>query len=431
MKKAILIYPNPKSSVVQYPTGLFKIASYCASEYEIIVLDERIEVDIIKKINELLDKHNILCIGFSVMTGQPIKYALNLSKEFHGKTKIVWGGIHSTISPKEVISNRYIDFVVIGDGESAFLNLLNYLDSGHVDEELFLSTENKNYRPNFYDISKNDYIDFQRFKINNKYFSKRDGFLKAFPIETSRGCPHNCSFCHNSILKRPYKNIKNECLFSLIEFLDSNYKIDGLIFQEDNFFLKRKRIVQILEFMSSKQNISWKANSRIDYFEKLLNDMKFMDLLVNSGCKVLQFGVESGSQRIVDMINKKINLKEVLKTNRKLSHFPIQIRYNFIVGFPGEKSEEIDKTFEFINLLRKDNFNAEPPLVSIYTPYPGTQMFEKAIKFGFDAPKNLESWSEVNWRKAVRNHWLSSEKIFDIENKSKEFAQNSHYTPYK
>jgi radical SAM superfamily enzyme YgiQ (UPF0313 family) len=315
----------------------------------------------------------------------------------------------------------------MGEGEEAFLNLLQYLSGKNISKEMFLSKKNKNYSHNYIeDLNINGYIDFSRFRIREEYFVERDGFRKAFTLETSRGCPCNCSYCHNSISKKPYRTLLASKVIDVIENLENYYNVDGIIFQEDNFFADMKRAEEIIENLVCIKNVGWKTNSRINYFYKKIDDTKFMEKLLLSDCNVLQFGIESGSPKILKMINKGIDIKKVILINKKLSYYPIRIRYNFIVGFPGETKNDINNTFKLIDRLLKDNPYAEPPFVNIYNPYPGTPLYEEALKCGFKEPKSLSGWSEFNWNKACLNY-LSSDIADFIEKKSVDYFRNSKY----
>ena len=428
MKKAMLCFPYVPGRQPQYPTGIFKMASFCKDFYDIIVLDQRIDLDIIHTISELLAKNNdMLCLGLSVMTGEQIKHAIDISKAFHGQLPIVWGGMHPTILPQQTLESGFIDYIVIGEGEEAFMNLLHCLSGRQVGTELFLSRENCNYKYNYVkDLSSAGYVDFSKFNIRDAYFVKRDGFSKAFTLETSRGCPYRCYYCHNSIYKKPYRVLSHEKVLNLITTLKSDYGIDGVVFQEDNFFAKMNRARAIINGLTGITDIGWKTNSRVNYFYKVVDDARFMGSLLNSGCKVIQFGIESGSPRILKMINKGIQVDEVVLLNRKLSTYPISIRYNFMVGFPGETIDDIQNTFELIDKLQGDNPNAEPPFLNTYNPYPGTELYDQALKCGFIEPKNLEGWSELNWNKPCLTD-LPTAVTDIIERKSAEYFRNSQY----
>lgn len=351
-------------------------------------MDERLE-DADKVITDILGQNEVLCLGFSVMTGQQINSAIRLAKKFHGRIPIVWGGVHPTICPKSVSCKKYADYIIRGDGEEAFLELLHDLDSGNTKADF-------DYEIHYLNNLNQSIIDFDNEQIAPQYFVERDGFKKAFPLETSRGCPHKCAFCHNSILGHTYRVVDIDLVIKNIEQLYLKYKIDGVIFQEDNFFLKKKRVVEILTRLK-KYNIGWKANSRIDYFKKIIYDERFMNLLEGSQCHVLQFGIESGSNRILELINKGLKVEEVVQVNKELAKYNISVRYNFIIGFPTETRNEIEQTLELIDKLHCDNPHMESPFVNIYTPYPGTPLYKLAREEGFTPPTNLKEWSQMVW----------------------------------
>lgn len=428
MKKAIICFPRIKNIIweqTQFPIGIYKIRQYCRNKYDVIILDERLENDILAKIDSLLDD-TVLCLGLSVMTGEQISSAIYLSKKYHGKIKIVWGGVHPTILPVDTIKEDYIDYIIRGDGEEAFLNLLTYLDTGKVENQLFLSKTNQNLKINFFTNLNESNIDFFVEPIRNEYFLKRDDLEKAFTIETSRGCPHQCAFCHNTILGHKYRTVDTEYVINSIGYLKNQYGIDGVVFQEDNFFLDIKRVKTIVNKLTQFGNIGWKANSRISYFSRFAEDEQLMHSLLESNCKVLQFGIESGSNRILKLINKKITTEDVIAVNRKLSKFNIKLRYNFIIGFPTETVDEIKQTLSLIERLMCENPNLEPPFVNIYTPYPGTPIFDLAVEQGFIPPTTLEEWGQISWNNP--NNMISDEKVREeIFNISNQFLKNNQY----
>ena len=428
MKKAILYFPYVPGRRPQYPTGLYKIASFCRDFYDVIVLDQRIESDVIDTISELLTKnHDIVCLGISVMTGDQIKHAIDISKLFRSHLPIIWGGMHPTILPQQTLESGLMDYIVIGEGEEAFLNLLHYLAGKDVDREMFLSKRNRNYKYNYLaDLNSAGYVDFSAYKIREEYFVRRDGFKRAFTLETSRGCPYNCYYCHNSIYRKPYRVLSPDKVLGVINTLKRDYSIDGVVFQEDNFFGHLNRAKNIVHGLADVTHVGWKANSRINYFYALINDTKFMQRLLKSGCKVIQFGIESGSPRVIKQINKKIDIDKVIIVNKKLSQYPISIRYNFIIGFPGETRDDIDDTLNLIAKLQGDNPHVEPPFVNIYNPYPGTRLYEQALQHGFEEPKNLEDWSKMNWNTACQN-FLTADTTTFIEKISTEYFMRSRY----
>jgi radical SAM superfamily enzyme YgiQ (UPF0313 family) len=220
--------------------------------------------------------------------------------------------------------------------------------------------------------------------------------------------------------------MSSPAICNVVDFLTENYNVDGIVFQEDNFFLKRERIHDVLEHLAEKQTLGWKGNARIDYFSRLVNDVEFMRLLVASGCRVLQFGVEAGTDRVLRFIRKGFTRDVVVETNRKLAAYDIRVRYNLIVGFPSETPEEVEETIKLADLLQKDNSRADPPFVNIYNPYPGTPLFQEAVRLGFVAPRDILGWASFNWQ-TTSTPWVSEETRQRIEAISQDKFESSPY----
>src|SRR5690606_16377797 len=104
-----------------------------------------------------------------------------------------------------------------------------------------------------------------------------------------------------------------------------------------------------------------------------------------------------GTDRILELINKKVKLNDIITLNKLLSNLPIQIRYNFIIGFPTETQKEIEATLKLIERLGNDNSNMVPPFLNIYTPYPGTPLYDLAVKCGLEIPKTTDEWCNFKW----------------------------------
>lgn len=397
MKTIILCFPALDWEQIQMPIGLYKIAAYCKQYYNVIIVDDRLQ-KAESAIKELICKEDVVFLGISVMIGSQITKALHLSKLFHGEVPIVWGGTLPTILPEMVLESEYVDYIIRGDGEAAILDLANAL----VNQSEHVSSNTKVHV--FQDLSMSN-INYATVSLPDEYFISRDGFSRAIALETSRGCPHACAFCHNTSLKHPYRYIPAEIVKNSIAQLVNRFHIDGIIFQEDNMFVNTQRAIDILSYLKGLPEVGWKANSRIDYFKKLSHNQTFMELLVESGCHTLQFGIESGSPQILKMINKRIIPEDVIEVNKALAQYNIRLRFNFIIGFPTETESEIHETMQLATQLQSDNPHAEPPFVNIYTPIPGTPLFDAAIKDGFVAPCNLEEWADIYWNRIDELRW--------------------------
>lgn len=419
-KDLIFCFPFLAGETKQLPLGLWKIIQCCYSDFNVFFIDARFE-DPIASIEECLTKERTIFIGLSVMTGEQILSALTISKYFHGKVPIVWGGLHPTIAPEQTITNENIDYIVTGEGEKAALTLARLLKDEGIKE--YVGFNAPPYRYNIYkDFAQQRYS--PEISIDERYFITRDGITRGIGVETSRSCPYSCKFCHNSVRpSRSYRQIPADGVINIIDSLIQHYSITGVIFQEDLFFGGQRAFPLLDFFIKKNRTFAWKANGRISLFSNLPNNELIK--IADSGCTCLQFGVESGSDKILKYINKKHSVKDVLHVNSLLSRFPIPIRYNFIIGFPGESPSEIQETLELAARLRDKNKNVESPFVNIYTPYPGTKLYNDAVKFGFSPPTDLLGWAKIVWNNpspGLHDHVSSF-----LRSTSVTFAQQSSY----
>jgi len=189
---------------------------------------------------------------------------------------------------------------------------------------------------------------------------------------TSRGCPFGCSFCASSRLfgkfwrGRSAGNVLEE-----IRMIRDEYKIRNIEFIDDTFTLDKRRVEEICDgIIRERLDVSWGASSRVDGItERLAEKMK------KAGCWIIYLGIESGCQKILDEIGKRITLDQVRKAVNAIKKAGIQVLGSFIIGFPGETVEMIEKTIRFAKRL-----NLDWAQFSILTPYPGTPLFEYAVK---------------------------------------------------
>lgn len=427
--RAVLCFPFVESRRTQIPTGLYKIASWCADRYDVAIIDQRLAGNgDLETLASIITREHPICLGLSVITGQQVATAARISERFHDAVPIVWGGPHPTLFPAETLDTGLVDFVIVGEGEQAFLDLLDHLTERPCEQVGFAGERNGDFGYHVF-AGFADVVDkyWGRADMPTDYLVKRDGFERAVSLETSRGCPHKCGFCHNAARPASYRAKPANVVAASIQSAFDAVRMDGVVFQEDNFFANKQRAVGIVRFLTSFDTVGWKANARINYFARYIEDKDFMRELVESGCAVVQFGVESGSQRVLDAINKGICVDQVVAVNRGLSAYPIRVRYNFIVGFPGETDTDCDATLSLIEQLRADNPHVEPPFVNTYSPYPGTPLYTRAVELGFREPQNAHGWANLTWCSTEQLPWLSAEQKARLRGLSEGFFSSSRY----
>jgi radical SAM superfamily enzyme YgiQ (UPF0313 family) len=347
-----------------------------------------------------------ICVGISTMTGPQIAGSLKFARFVRSisDVPIVWGGIHPTIFPKQTLENELVDYVVIGEGEYCFQDLINALaKKGDVsqipnlgfkkDGRIILNrTEPATIRLDdlpkipYELINLNSYIG-----VNQKIFGN---IKRTFELHTGRGCQHRCLYCYN--YQSTWRGFSAGRIIDDIEKLVRQYKIDALHWREDNFFCSKKRVHDICESLIKRNiKIKWSASCRIDYFSQYEDD--FVELLKKSGLETLVFGAESGSDRILESLNKGIRIEQTVNVNRRMKRFQIQPVYNFMVGIPGEMKKDIILTYRLIDQILAENPTAKLYAQQLYAPYPSTPLYQKCIDAGFIAPASLQEWSSVSF----------------------------------
>jgi len=390
------------------PLGLLFIAARLVeNNYKVKIIDEETNFYWFEDLNKELNDSTI-CVGISSMTGGQILKGLKFAKIVKDRFDIpvVWGGLHPSMLPEQTVKNNLVDIVVRGEGEEACLKIVIALKH----RSSLKNIPNVWWKENgkVYSNPKDQFIDLNSIPLLphhlldcEKYIRIEQSYLpnckRSFDLHTDRGCPHRCGFCYNiSINKSKWRGFTAYKVIEQIEYLIRKFSLDGINFVADNFFVDKKRVADICaEIIKRKIKIGWHADCRIDYFARY--DNSFIELLKKSGCKTLTFGVESGSQRILNLIHKDISLDEVFKVNKKLRKWQIGVNYHFMAGFPGEAKEDLRQTYKVILKLCDEYPRVNLIGPSIYTPYAGTPLYYKCLEMGFKPPENLEDWGKFNW----------------------------------
>jgi len=228
--------------------------------------------------------------------------------------------------------------------------------------------------------------------------------------------------------------MKAETVLDQIKRIIRNYNIRGFLFTDDNFFLDMKRAYEILEgIVRANLNISLgKLQMRADAICEM--DRDFLELLVKAGAKRIHVGVESGSQRILDLIKKGETVEKVIEANRKLGRYPIVPLYLFMMGLPTETPENFAQSIRLAVQLTDENPRAVKTF-NIYTPYPGTELYDHVVQLGLKEPERLEDWHRFNFRNiSGRAGWVSPKlkRLIEGLDFPLMFLGKGHFvTPYK
>ncbi|MCX6796616.1 MAG: radical SAM protein, partial [Candidatus Falkowbacteria bacterium] len=417
--KVILFFPKNDAEVNLLPMSLLLLASPLLNNgFDVKIIDQRINnnwrVDLLQELFDI----NTIAVGFSVLTGQPINYALAVSRlvKEKSKVKVIWGGVHPSLLPEQTLSNDVIDIVVIGEGEATMLELCQYLVRN---QELSLvqgigyKKDGKiiiNAPRDFIDLNQSALppyylIDFERYVAQRSFASGQAG--RDIDFYTSRGCPYSCGFCYNKEFNRcRWRSQSATKVVEHMEYLVKNFKITSLNIEDDEFFVDKNRSLEICALIKEKKlEFDIFATHRINLIEQL--SIKELQELLAAGFKTLAFGVESGSPRILKMINKNISREQVLSAVKKLKEVGMGSKYYFMVGFPGEELEDVYQTTDLMLAMKKIDNSIRIPPWRVYTPYPGTDLYQASIEQGFKAPQRLEDWARFDFEH-IRIPWINN-----------------------
>lgn len=409
----ILIYPKTGldfGSTVAPPHSLLTIAAPLHKKgYKVKIIDQRINRNWSCHLtNEL--KAKPICVGISSMTGSQVHFAIEAAKVVrrctNGKVPIVWGGPHPSILPEQTLRSEYVDIVCIGEGDVSFFELIETLYA----RKSLLTVKGIAFKdgskivttPPLDLINVEELLPVPWDLINIEDYIHPDMYLKSSRTldigQTSRGCPFNCGFCCSaSLRKRKWRAMSVERSLEAIVEPIKKFKLNGIWIRDDEFYIDRQRVSKICEeIIRENLNIRWyTSGTRVDVFNRASDEQ--IALLKKSGAYTLKFGAESGSDRILKLINKGITVQNTIDANLKAKRLGIIPIFALMVGFPIETFEEINETIELSFRLKRDNPKAQFETMAIYTALPGTPMYELALQNGLKPPQHLEGWIDWNF----------------------------------
>jgi len=394
--------------------------------------------------SELLDSLNEkpICFGVTCMTGPQILHALEgckMVKVRYPDVPIVWGGIHASLLPEQTLENPYVDIIVIGEGEDTFQELVMALETGGPLSEVagLCYKENGKVRSTgvrpFVNLNEQPPLSYHL--VNLDHYRRRLFGIDHISFNSSRGCTFRCSFCWDPVMhKRKWRAMTPETVLDQLSRIIKDYNVRGFLFTDDHFFIDLDRAYRIVEgIVRSGLDISIsKLQIRSDLIKKL--DRDFLDLMVRAGVKRFSVGVESGSQRILDLIKKDLAVETIIEANQKLIPYPIVPVYLFMMGLPTETPEDFAQSVRLAIRLTDENPHAVKTF-NIYTPYPGTELYELAVRLGLREPRRLEDWAHFNFRNIPdESGWISPEmkRLVRALDFPLMFLGKGHFvTPYK
>jgi len=365
-------------------------------------------------------------VGITALTPEiPISLKVaQIVKKINPNITIVLGGIHATTKYSSLIKNKNVDFIIRGEGERTIIELLSYLEKNTIN------------------MGELDKIGGLSYKVNGKAHNNKDRnlihnldelpipardlfvFSKKYPMDCfglimgSRGCPYSCKFCSSKIMwsnKVRFRSVDN--IIQEIKFLMARYDINKFLFLDDDFCINKEWSKKICNTIIRKNlKIRWKCQVRLDSI-----DDETLDIMKKAGCKQLGVGIESGSEKILKYINKDITLDQIKEKIELISRKKIPLTCYFMVGFPEEGDNDIEKTMRFIK-----DIGIKQISMNFFVPYPNTEFYNECVGFGLLNEKENFDW--LNFHPHLNPNleymkYLTDEQKKDYVNKLLKFVK--------
>lgn len=412
MKKIVLVVPNfnwtDTDAITTWhfiPYNLCLIAAVIENQYDVEIIDANLNNYSPEQFGEIITRLSPDVVGISVLMdkyGVTGHKAAEIVKEVNSEIITVFGGVYPTTNPELVARDDNIDFVVVGEGEYVFKDLLECLDKKTTPDLDGVWYKNKDEiiekgRSAFIDdldalpFPAYHLIDFKKYASNVLRNSiDRPPALPYLYLTTSRGCPQKCIFCQvESISGRKVRQRSPESMIDEILRLKQEYGIRSFTMGDDNFLAHKKKAKRFLSLLIEKKvDMKWKMGATAIF---MLDD-ELITLLAKSGCLSVGVAIESGSKRVLkEIINKPVDLDKAKINVKKLKEAGIFVSSNFIVGFPGETWNEIRESLKYAEDLGADYcriFNA--------VPLPKTRLFKLCKETGAFATDYNSL--EIDWK---------------------------------
>lgn len=421
-RKVVLFFPTPAYGHYRIELGLALavIAAPLEGKYELHLIDERVTPDYEQEVLKNLD--DTVCVGISSITGFQIKRGIEMARkvrEVAPDVPIVWGGYHPSLFPEQCCESLTCDVVCVGQGDETFKEIVESLTAGNAPADVLgcaywtpEGTVVNQPRPltNINDVLPAPYhlIDVDRaIGLNQKTNNEK---IRTTEFHSSQGCPGKCGYCADAQLyQRHWTGLDADRVIREVISLVNTHNLDQVNFSDANFFANQNRVKAICEgFIESGLNIRWVASARPDTFHRYKPEV--LKLIRESGCKRIIVGAESASEPVLELICKGATAEDHLKSAQVCKDYGIGATFTFITGFPhppGTPAQETTQDLlDFIQKVKKIHSDIRTKIF-VFTPYPGTPLYDLSLKYGMPEPKSLEEWADYNPATLQESQWVT------------------------
>jgi radical SAM superfamily enzyme YgiQ (UPF0313 family) len=397
LKILFVVYDND-SYISHFPVGIAYLASAVREAgYEVKIYNQDVYHYEDSHLTEYLNENSFDVIGMGACGGyyqyKKIKSLCKAIKKSKNSSFVVLGGHLVSPDPEFFLRTFDCNAICIGEGEITFVDLLNALANNntlrkvnglaYLENGTFVKTED---RPLITDVDSINMPAYDLFPIDHYALlkiTKAQRNERAIPMLSGRGCTFKCNFCYR--MDKGFRPRTANSILKEIKYLMDNYNIKCFIFDDELLMNSIKRATELCqEFIKSGLNFRWTCNGRLNYaIPDILNLMK------EAGCIFINYGIESVNDFALRNMNKSLNVKQIIAGIEATLNANINPGFNIIFGNIGENMECLKNDVNF--LLKYDDYSQLRTIRPV-TPYPGSPLFDYAVKKGFI--KNIEDFYE-------------------------------------
>ncbi|MGH3831946.1 MAG: B12-binding domain-containing radical SAM protein [Pseudonocardiaceae bacterium] len=373
--------------------------------------------------SRFLDEHldRALCIGVSIMTGGgQIGHALDLVKTARDRTNcppVVFGGPHVNVLAEHTAEHELVDAVLVGPGQNSMPAFVTTLMNNTTWEDVpgLVARRGRELvrgplnppRTGMMGHYPWHLLDIERYVRDDPTVASR-----TLNYISSQGCVYKCQFCYELTYQRKYSAMAADPLVADIDDLQRRFNVNGIKFYDADWFVNLKRAAAFCRgVIDGGLDLTWAASiNPNDILKARRAGIPLLKLVAESGGSRLLMGVESGNDRVLrDVVRKEVTQAQIVDVASDIADHGLLGSYTFIVGFPGESDAEQDDTYRLIDELRTLKPTPETR-VHLFAPYPGTPLYEDAIRAGFIPPSTLDGWSRFDYYDS-QTPWTSAETV--------------------
>jgi hypothetical protein len=407
----MIILVNPRATRPgnrRFPLSVMAIGAALGPETPWTIVDgNRPGSDPLREIAALIDHSDrgadpVRAVAMTVMPGPQLPRAVALAKELKQRypgIPLVWGGNFPSLYPQPVLNAPYVDWVVRGQGEHTFGELLEVL-SGSRDPktvaglafrsngEPWIGPERRWVGPDelpsppYHKIDVSDYL-------RPTFLGSRSGVYQA-----SIGCPYSCNFCGVISVYGSREKVESpERTARQLGFLVREHGMNAVHFYDNNFFLRENRAVELAERLSPL-GLSWWCEARMDAMLRVSDGT--WRALKRAGLRMVFFGAESGSDQVLERMSKRLTTAQIVELAGRARSHGIIPEFSFVLGDPDEPERELENTLSFIRRLKQINPQCEI-ITYLYTPTPQRHGTYGDVDPLSGTPDTLEGWIQPQW----------------------------------